>query len=171
MFIANFQPLLLPLKLNCDYPRTSYRNGHEGLLSFLKLLRYCRYPNAIVISFEGLWKLCIFIKFGGCSSKIEPATPISILSFWRAWQPYFLCHTLQILFNYVYFKDRQMIFYKDSCISDRIPTIFKNQVFFLWQWPPSIQKSDFCILGGHCQRKKISFLKIVGILSEIQKFL
>ena len=65
---------------------TFYRNGHEGLLSFLKLLRYCRYPKAIVISFEGLWKLCIFIKFGGCSSKIEPATPVSILNFSRAWQ-------------------------------------------------------------------------------------
>ena len=97
--------------------------------------------------------------------------PISILNFRRTWQPYFLSHTLQILIKYVSFIDKQMIFYKDSCISDRILTIFKNQVFFLWQWPPSIQKSDFCILGGHCQRKKISFLKIVGILSEIQEFL
>ena len=70
-------------------PRTSYRNGHEGLLNFLKLLSYCRYSKTIVISFEHLHKLCLFTKFGGCSSKIEPATPVLILNFSRAWQSFF----------------------------------------------------------------------------------
>ena len=70
-------------------PRTSYRNGHEGLLSFLELLSYCRFQNIIVISFEGLQKLSIFTNFGGCSSKIEPAMPVLILNFSRAWQSFF----------------------------------------------------------------------------------
>ena len=36
------------------YSGTIYRDGHEGLLSFLKLLSYCRYPKAMVISLERL---------------------------------------------------------------------------------------------------------------------
>ena len=148
--------------------------GSTGLAAetdVLKLLHHWEYKkNDFTIIWTSL-KIWIFPKFKGCSSKIEPATPISILNFQRTWQPHFMSHTLQILVKHLSFIDKQMMFYKNSCISHKIPTIFKNLVFFLWQWPPSIQKSDFCILGGHCQRKKTRFLKIAGILWEIQEFL
>ena len=143
----------------------------DRLNDFWHFLYHWKYQNMVFLSFEHLQKIRIFPKSGGRSSKIEPAMPISILNFQRVWQPYFLCHTLQILIKHGFFTDKQMMFYRNFCISDRIPTIFRKLIFFLWQWPPNIQKSDFCILGGHCQRKKTWFLKIVGILSEIQESL
>ena len=81
----------------CDRSRISYRNGYEGLLSFLKLLSYCRYPKTIKISFEHLQKICVFTKFEGCSSKNEPATPVLILNFSRAWQSFFESKNILVL--------------------------------------------------------------------------
>ena len=77
--IVNFSPSegsLIKVDLDTsNNTRTSYRSGHEGLLSFLKLLSYCRYPKAIGISFEHLQKLCVFTKFGACSSKLSLPCP------------------------------------------------------------------------------------------------
>merc|ERR1712155_409895 len=84
-------------KIESATPRTSYRIGHEGLLTFLELLSYCRFQNIIVISFEGLQKLSIFTNFGRYSSKIEPTTPISILNFSRAWQSSLMSQNLLVL--------------------------------------------------------------------------
>ena len=44
----------------------------------------------VLLSFECIQKIMIFPKFGECGSKIEPAMPISILRYQRAW------HTFQI---------------------------------------------------------------------------
>ena len=53
----------------------------------------------IVTSFVDLQKISIFPKFGGCGSKNEPATPISISNFSRAWQSFNVSYALQILAN------------------------------------------------------------------------
>ena len=63
----------------------------------------------IVILFVDLQKMSLFPKFGGCGSKIEPATPISILNFSRAWQAQFLSHTLKIMGEVIIFEDLKMI--------------------------------------------------------------
>ena len=42
----------------------------------------------VLISFVNLQKIHIFWKFGGCSSKIEPTMPISILRYQRAWHTF-----------------------------------------------------------------------------------
>ena len=66
-----------------------------------------------------LLKKCNFAKLGEFSAKIEPATPISILKFKRAWQTQFFSLTLQILVNDRFFIGNQMIFYSIFCISNR----------------------------------------------------
>ena len=63
----------------------------------------------VLISFEQLQKIHIFWKFGGCSSKTKPATPISILCYQRAWQTFSMSYTLQIFKNDSFFIDEQMI--------------------------------------------------------------
>ena len=57
----------------------------------------------VLISFVNLQKIHIFWKFGRCSSKIEPAMPISILRYQRAWHTFKICHTLQIFKNDSFF--------------------------------------------------------------------
>ena len=89
----------------------------------------------VVISFVDLQKIWLFTKFESHSSKIVPATSISILNFWRAWQPYFLSQTLQILVSHVSFIDKQMMFYKKISIFDRNPAVFKNKIFFVLSRP------------------------------------
>ena len=56
-----------------------------------------------------LQKIYNFENLEGCSSIIEPATPILILNFNGAWQAQFLNHTHVTLGNYVFFIDLQMI--------------------------------------------------------------
>ena len=63
----------------------------------------------IVVSFVDLQKISLFPKFGGCGSKIEPATPISILNFEWAWQAQFLSYTHLTLEKYSFSIDEQMI--------------------------------------------------------------
>ena len=63
----------------------------------------------IVISFEDLQKISLFLKFGGCGSKIEPAAPISILNFKGVWQGKIWSQNPKILKICVSFKDKQMI--------------------------------------------------------------
>ena len=77
----------------------------------------------VVISFVHLQKIHIFKKFGGCSSKIRPAMPISILNYQRAWQAIFLSHTLQIFKNDSFFIDKQMILVSFFEISNQKSTI------------------------------------------------
>ena len=64
----------------------------------------------IVISFIDLQKISLIPEFRGCGSKIEPATPISILNFSRAWQSFKVSYALQILVNDRSLIGQQMIF-------------------------------------------------------------
>ena len=63
----------------------------------------------VVITFVCLQKINNFPKFGGCGSKIEPATPIWNSKLDWAWQAQFLSHIHEFLQNYLFFKDLQMI--------------------------------------------------------------
>ena len=74
----------------------------------------------ILIPFVDLQKVSLFLKFGGYGSKIESATPISILNFSRAWQPHFLSYTLQILVKHASFIGKQIMFLQLSFISNGI---------------------------------------------------
>ena len=53
----------------------------DRLTDFLYFLYRWKYQNMVLLSFEHFEKIRIFPKSGGRSSKIVPATPISILSF------------------------------------------------------------------------------------------
>ena len=97
----------------------SFTPGRRTGSSFFQILYQQSQQNMCLLSFVGIQKICIFTKFGGCSSKIEPATPILILKFKRAWQTQFFSHTLQILVNDRFFIGRQMIFYSIFCVSNR----------------------------------------------------
>ena len=72
----------------------------------------------VLLSFVDLQKIHIIRKFGGCNSNIEPAVPISILSYQRAWQTFSMSHTLQIFKNDSFFIDEQMIWGRPHMISD-----------------------------------------------------
>ena len=74
-------------------------------------------PKVPLISFEDLLKISNFAKLQHRSSKNEPAMPISILNFPRAWQPHFLSHTLQILVKHAFFIDVQMLLVSYFCSS------------------------------------------------------
>ena len=63
----------------------------------------------VLISFEELWKIPIFPKFQGCSSKIVPAMPIKSSILKWAWQAWFFSHAPGILEKCVFFKDLQII--------------------------------------------------------------
>ena len=95
-------------------------------------------PKVVLLSFEDLQKIRIFPKFRRRSSKIVPAMPISILNLSRAWQPQFLCHTLEILVSVGSFIDKQMMFYKFFCIFNRKATISKKLIFLLYSSPQMV---------------------------------
>ena len=63
----------------------------------------------VLISFDYHQKIHNFSKFGGCGSKIEPATPISILNFKGVRQGQIWSHNPQILKTCVFFKDKEMV--------------------------------------------------------------
>ena len=65
--------------------------------------------NDSSISFVDLQKISLLPKFGGCGSKIELATPISILNFKWAWQAPLLSHVPTTLKKCVFSIDLQMI--------------------------------------------------------------
>ena len=77
----------------------SFTPGRRTGSSFFQILYQQSQQNMVLLSFVDIQKIWIFTKFGGCSSKIEPAMPILILKFKRAWQTQFFSHTLQILVN------------------------------------------------------------------------
>ena len=81
--------------------------------------------------FEDLQKILLFPKFGGCGSKIESATQISILNFSRAWQSYLVSYALQILVNYRSFIGQHMIFSSIFCIYNRKGEIQEKLIFHL----------------------------------------
>ena len=64
----------------------------SNFMSVTKNLPKQKIIKMIVIPFVDLQKISLFPKFGGCSSKIEPATLISILNFSRAWQSYLVSY-------------------------------------------------------------------------------
>ena len=76
-----------------------------------------------LISFEYLQKISNFAKFHGCDSKIEPATPTSILNFKWAWQAQFLSHTHETLEKYVFYIDLEMILVPFFDIPNQKPVI------------------------------------------------
>ena len=90
----------------------------------------------IVISFVDLQKISLFPKFGGCGSKIEPATPISILNFSRAWQSFKVSYALQILVNDRFFIGHQMIF-SSFFVSVTGKLKFKKDYFFVSRVSPT----------------------------------
>ena len=59
----------------------SVLTGFIAGTDFWHFLYRRKYQNMILLSFEHLQKIRIFPKSGGRGSKIEPAMPISILSF------------------------------------------------------------------------------------------
>ena len=97
----------------------SFTPGQRTGSSFFQNLCQQSQQNMVLLSFVDIQKIWIFTKFGGCSSKIEPATLISILKFKRVWQTQFFSHTLQILVNDRFLIGHQMIFYSMFCISNR----------------------------------------------------
>ena len=63
----------------------------------------------ILITFEFLEKAHNFPKLQGCGSKIEPAMPLWMSEFKRAWHAQFLSHTYETLEKYVFFKGLYMV--------------------------------------------------------------
>ena len=83
----------------------------------------------MVISFVDLQKISLFPKFGGCGTKIRPATPVSISNFSRAWQSYLVSYAFPILVNDRSLIGQQMIF-KSFFVSVTGKLKFKKNYFF-----------------------------------------
>ena len=58
----------------------SVLTGFTARSDFWHFSYHWKYQKMILLSFEHLEKIRIFPKYGGCGSKIESATPISILN-------------------------------------------------------------------------------------------
>ena len=115
----------------------------------------------VLLSFVDIQKIWIFPKFGGFSSKIEPAMPILILKFKRAWQTQFFSHTLQILVNDRFFIGVQMIFYSIFCVSNRKARIREKLLFPFLSSPQVViivhNNGIFYHLGATQEKKKWLF--------------
>ena len=136
----------------------SFTPGRRTGSSFFQIQYQQSQQNVVLLSFVGIQKICIFTKFGGCSSKIEPATPILSLKFKRAWQTQFFSHNLQILVNDRFFIGNQMIFYSIFCISNRKAEIWEKLLFLFLSSPQVVKKPmimDYNYhLGATQERKK-----------------
>ena len=148
------QPRMVGLTVHID----SFTPGRRTGSSFFQILYQQSQQNMVLISFVDIQKICIFTKFGGCSSKIELATPILILKFKRAWQTQFFSHTLQILVNDRFFIGVQMIFYSIFCVSNRKAEIWEKPLF-LFLSSPQVVKNPIIMdynyhLGATQERKK-----------------
>ena len=148
-------------KVSSDFtwlPIDSFTPGQRTGSSFFQILYQQSQQNMVLLSFVDIQKIWIFTKFGGCSSKIEPATPISILKFKRAWQTQFFSHTLQILVNDRFFIGRQMIFYSIFCISNRKAEIWEKLLFPFLSSPQVViivhNHGFFYHLGATQEKKK-----------------
>ena len=102
----------------------------------------------VVISFVRLQKINNFPKFGRCGSKIEPATPNSILNFKWAWQTQFLSHTHQILGNYSFFVDEQMILLPFFYISNQKWENLEKPIFYGYSRPLSVKNGQIFTKSG-----------------------
>ena len=95
--------------------------------------------------------------------------PFSILNFKWVWQTQFLSHTSQILKNYVFFIDVQMIllsFFDNPNLKFAI----QEKPLLLAHFRP--QPGNFCLILPGCGlnlKQKISFSKIADFWIEISK--
>ena len=118
----------------------------------------------IVTSFVDLQKISLFPKFGGCGSKIEPATPISILNFEWAWQVQFLSHIHKTLENYLFSIDEQMILLSFLHISYQKLANLEKPIFSLYSRPLIVENPLKSTVSGLELREKISFSKFFSFL-------
>ena len=107
--------ILLSVRVYFDFWGYIWIGQFEGLFGPLEL--FCK---SEIISFKHLKKISNFLKLQGCGSKIELATPISILKFKWMWQAWFLSHDPVTLKKYVSFIDKQMILVPFFDISNHI---------------------------------------------------
>ena len=99
-------------------PRTSlYLDG--GLKQIFPNFMQVNLANMVLLSFLDIQNIWIFTKFGGCSSKIEPAMPISIINFKWGWQAQFYRPSLRILVNDRSYVGHQVTFQPIFCICSR----------------------------------------------------
>ena len=136
----------------------SFTPGRRTGSSFFQILYQQSQQNMVLISFVGIQKISIFTKFGGCSSKIEPATPILILKFKRAWQTQYFSHTLRILVNDRFFVGNQIIFYSIFCTSNRKAKIWEKLLFLFLSSPQVVKKPmimDYNYHLGATQERKM----------------
>ena len=96
-----------------------------------------------------------------------PATSISILNFWRAWQPNFLSQALQILVSHVSFIDKQMMFSSFVYIFTGFQQFSKNW-FSLSQVAPMMHK--LCIMGATQNEKSQFFENSWNPIKDINKW-
>ena len=95
-------------------------------------------------------------SLGGIAQKLSPPR--------LSRQPHFLSHILQILVKHVSFTSKQMMLMFYFNIFDRILTIFKKLVFFLWEWTHMVG------ILTHDPEKENQFFEIVRILPKILKW-
>ena len=138
IFIVLFCPNLCQYFILWVYhsPRTTEVHGRMTHWEFLKIRTEQKYQKIILITFIHLQKLYRFWKLWGCGSKDMPATPFSILNFKWVWQTQFLSHTSQILKNYVFFIDVQMILVSFFDIPYQKSAIWKKAIF-IFNFRPS----------------------------------
>ena len=72
---------MIEIKIKKPGSWISLLTGFTAGTDFWHFLYHGKYQNMVLLSFENLEKLRIFPKSGGRGSNIEPAMPISILSF------------------------------------------------------------------------------------------
>ena len=103
-------------------------------------------------------KISACAKFQSFGSKIEPATPFSILCVWRAWQPHFLSHTLQILVKHAFFIDVQMLLASYFCSSYQKVEIWENLILLSELRLQHVEKLHLVV---YIAMKKSVFLKFL----------
>ena len=86
-----------------------HKGGPTGFWIFCKSYSKPKSSNMVGISFKHLQKLCIFAKFGRHSSKIEPASPISISKCFGRKFKFERTKSLQILSKVVSYCDLQLV--------------------------------------------------------------
>ena len=123
----------------------------------------------VLISFDCLRKIHNFKKFEGCGSKIEPATPISILKFRGMWQGQVWCHTLEILKKCVFSKGKQMILLSFFYNSSQKCIIWKRLISVCKIRPASVQNRLFCTEAGLKWQNEIGFSWFKKIWLELSK--
>ena len=105
-----WKQVLIVLSLHtCALGQGLLQHGPITELIFWKSYLETKSSKVLVISFEHLQKLCIFAKFGRHSSKIEPATPISISKCFGRKFKFECTKSLKILSKVVSYCDLQLV--------------------------------------------------------------